>query len=90
MQSISRRTVIGSLMSTFAASITGMSAGGSLQAQQKVQRTGGPKIRISLNAYSFNRLLRDGSMTLDDLLEFCAGENFDARCVFGHLRKLLS
>ena len=36
------------------------------------------KIKISLNAYSFNDPLRDGSMSLDDLLGFCSGLGFDA------------
>jgi len=36
------------------------------------------KIKFSLNAYSFNRPLRDGAMTIDDLLEFCFQYNLDA------------
>ncbi len=36
------------------------------------------KLKTSLNAYSFNTPLSDGSMDLDDLLEFCAREGFDA------------
>ena len=36
------------------------------------------KIKLSLNAFSFNRPLRDGEMDLFDLLEFCAGLGFDA------------
>ncbi|CAN5446170.1 sugar phosphate isomerase/epimerase [soil metagenome] len=35
-------------------------------------------LKISLNAYSFNEPLRNGSMSLDDLLEFCAEHGFDA------------
>ncbi len=39
-----------------------------------------PKIpvRISLNAYSFNRPLKSGSMDLYDLIDFCVAHNFDA------------
>jgi hypothetical protein len=33
-----------------------------------MKRTGGPKIGISLNAYSFNDALRGGRLTLDELL----------------------
>lgn len=40
--------------------------------------SGGEKFKISLNAYSFNSYLRDGSMTLDDLIEYCVKLNFDA------------
>src|SRR6202011_4653416 len=53
-------------------------------AQTPIKRVGGPKLRISLNAYSFNKALNDQikgrgkGMTLFDLLDFCAEENFDA------------
>jgi len=36
------------------------------------------KLKTSLNAYSFNRPLVEGSMDIDSLLEYCAGEGFDA------------
>lgn len=36
------------------------------------------KLKLSLNAYSFNRLLRNGEMDLFQLLDFCAKHNFDA------------
>ncbi len=38
----------------------------------------GARLKLSLNAYSFNRLLMSGEMDLFDLLEFCADHNFDA------------
>lgn len=56
----------------------------SLQAQEKIRRTGGPKLKIGLNAYSFNEPLRSGAMTLDDLLEFCAETGFDAIDLTGY------
>ena len=37
-----------------------------------------PKLKLSLNAYSFNRLLQNGDMDLFQLLDFCAKHNFDA------------
>jgi len=37
-----------------------------------------PHLKLSLNAYSFNQALREGSMSLDDLLDFCAELPFDA------------
>jgi len=49
-----------------------------LQAKDKIKKAAGSKLRISLNAYSFNEPLRNGSMTLDDLLDFCAANDFDA------------
>lgn len=38
----------------------------------------GHKFKLSLNVYSFNRLLRDGKIDLFDVLDFCAEYNFDA------------
>lgn len=48
------------------------------------QPPGGHRLKISLNAYSFNAPLRDGSMNLDDLLEFCAISGFDAVDLTGY------
>ena len=42
------------------------------------------KLKISLNAYSFNAPLRDGSMSLDDMLEFCAGTPIQAVDITGY------
>jgi len=36
------------------------------------------KLKTSLNAYSFNGPLMKGEMNLDDLLEYCAANQFDA------------
>jgi sugar phosphate isomerase/epimerase len=41
-------------------------------------QTGRERIKISLNAYSFNEELRAGRMSLDDLLTYCAHLDFDA------------
>src|SRR3954452_21086512 len=52
-------------------------------AQQPIQRVGGPALKISLNAYSFSKLLNDQikkrgpGVSLMDLLEFCAKNGFD-------------
>ncbi len=43
-----------------------------------------PKLKISLNAYSFNEPLRNGSMNLEDLLDFCAATGFDAVDLTGY------
>lgn len=37
-----------------------------------------PHLKLALNAYSFNQPLQKGTMSLDDLLDFCAGLAFDA------------
>ncbi|GEO10083.1 sugar phosphate isomerase/epimerase family protein [Segetibacter aerophilus] len=44
----------------------------------------GSKLRVSLNAYSFNEPLTKKTMTLDDLLNFCAENNFDAVDLTGY------
>ncbi|WP_302042054.1 sugar phosphate isomerase/epimerase family protein [Rhodocytophaga aerolata] len=52
--------------------------------QDKAMKAGGHKLKISLNAYSFNDPLSKGTMNLDDLLEFCAQHNFDAVDLTGY------
>ncbi|TWU20343.1 sugar phosphate isomerase/epimerase family protein [Bythopirellula polymerisocia] len=53
-------------------------------AQSTVQRVGGSKLKLSLNAYSFSKALNDHikgrgpGMTLFDMLDFCAEQDFDA------------
>src|SRR5690349_7236633 len=48
-----------------------------------IQRAGGSLLKVSLNAYSFNKLLNDkvkrhrGGVDLFDLIDFCAKYNFD-------------
>lgn len=42
------------------------------------------KLKTSLNAYSFNSPLSKGEMNLDDLLEFCAENQFDAVDLTGY------
>ena len=50
---------------------------------QPPQRTGDPQLKLSLNAYSFARLLNDRlqgrgeGLSLQQLAEFCAKQNFD-------------
>src|SRR3989449_1051652 len=52
-------------------------------AQKPIERVGGPALKVSLNAYSFGKLLNDQikhrgpGINLMDLLEFCAKQNFD-------------
>jgi sugar phosphate isomerase/epimerase len=48
-----------------------------LFAQGKVSRTGGTRVRLGLNAYSFNEPLRAGTMTLDGLVDYCAQQGLD-------------
>ncbi len=54
------------------------------RASNRFHRVGGPKLKTSLNAYSFNDAMLGSkggppaSMTLFDVMEFCAKQNFDA------------
>ena len=43
---------------------------GDLLAQAKAQRLTGTRIKLGLNAFSFNGPLRAGKMTLDDVIDF--------------------
>lgn len=53
-------------------------------AQTPIKRLGGPKLKTSLNAYCFNKMLNDNlkgrgkGITLFELLDYCAEQNFDA------------
>jgi sugar phosphate isomerase/epimerase len=47
-------------------------------------RSAGSKLRISLNAYSFNDQLKNGTLTLPGLLDFCAANDFDAVDLTGY------
>jgi sugar phosphate isomerase/epimerase len=53
-------------------------------AAEPIKRVGGPRLKTSLNAYSFNKALNDPikgrgkGATLFDLLDYCAEQNFDA------------
>ncbi len=57
---------------------------GNSTAQTPIKRFGGSKLKTSLNAYSFNKALnnnikgRGKGLTLFDLLDYCAEQNFDA------------
>lgn len=46
-----------------------------------------PSLKLSLNAYSFNKALLDGTMTLDDLLAFCAEQGLVAVDITGYYFK---
>lgn len=46
-----------------------------------------PSVKLSLNAYSFNKQLLDGTMTIDDMLEFCAATGLMAVDITGYYFK---
>ena len=62
-----------------------------MAAVEPIKRVGGSALKVSCNAYSFAKLLnnqlqgRGGSgMSLFDLAEFCAKQNFDGFDVTGY------
>ena len=67
-----------------AAKPAAMAASKATPGPNRFHRVGGPKLKTSLNVYSFNNAIlgaKDGppaSMTLFDVMEFCARQNFDA------------
>src|SRR5262245_783454 len=82
-----RRTFVRSSALGAVAAAAGFMLRSSLQsalAQAPIPRTGGPWLKTSLNAYSFSKPLNDAAkmrgagMTLTQLLEFCAEQDFDA------------
>jgi sugar phosphate isomerase/epimerase len=62
----------------------------SVHAQQAIERSGGSYVKTSLNAYSFNTLLNEKikgtgkGMSLLELLDFCAQNDFDAVDITGY------
>jgi sugar phosphate isomerase/epimerase len=53
-------------------------------AQRSVQRVEGVGVKLGLNAYSFNAPLRDGSMTLADVVDYCARHQIAALDATGY------
>jgi sugar phosphate isomerase/epimerase len=51
---------------------------GLASAERKVSRDPGIRLRIGLNAYSFNAPMRAGTMTLEDVVHYCAQHSIDA------------
>jgi sugar phosphate isomerase/epimerase len=82
---LSRREFLGrtSLAALGTAAGVGLGAG-TAAARAPLKRVGGPRLKTSLNAYSFNKALNDQlkgrgqGVTLFDLLDYCAEQNFDA------------
>jgi len=68
----------------FAALSAASSASGAPTSGGKAPRRGGVRTKIGLNAYSFNRPLMDGKMTLDDVVDFCAKHDVDGLDATGY------
>lgn len=80
MNNSNRRNFIKSSLAIsplFALPIAGFSYQNSYPEPEKVYPESN-NLKLSLNAYSFNRLLMDGTMSLEELLEFCSQQGFQA------------
>ena len=55
-----------------------------IPAPARIARESGVKLKLGLNAYSFDTLLREGSMTLTDAVHFCALHGVDALDATGY------
>ena len=75
MHTIDRRNFLARSASLAAAAAIPAPA---ISAPDKVVRESGVKLKLGLNAYSFDKALRDGSMTLTDAVHFCAQHGVDA------------
>lgn len=53
-------------------------------AQPKVARLSGTHVRVGLNSYSFDKVLRDGSMTLPEVVRYCAQHGIEALDATGY------
>ncbi len=71
MQSIPRRGFLTAAAAALAAAPQSSFGAG------EVARRGGVKIKVGLNAYSFNRPLTSGQMTLADVIDYCAEHGVD-------------
>jgi len=62
----------------------GLLATRKLQASVKLRKEDSSRLQYSVNAYSFNALLRSGDMTFDDMMEFAADLGLDAVDLTGY------
>jgi sugar phosphate isomerase/epimerase len=72
-----RREFVTTALGAAALAAAGAPFGRSVAAQGRVSRTSGTRVRIGLNAYTFNVPLRAGEMTLDDVIDYCAAQGLD-------------
>lgn len=69
---------------TFMAHSLGAVALSAATAPGAVKRIPGTRLRIGLNAYSFDRPLMAGKMTLDDVIDYCARHEIDGLDATGY------
>lgn len=77
-----RRKLLKAMLALPGLAATGLFAATNNQNEKGI--TAAHRLKISLNAYSFNEPLTNGKMNLDDLLEFCAGTTIQAVDLTGY------
>src|SRR5512142_3040644 len=82
--SIRRRRFLSALLGTATLGSTGTPSTRRVPDQGRVSRFTGARVRLGLYAYSFNDPLRAGTMTLDDLVDYCAQQNLDGLDATGY------
>jgi sugar phosphate isomerase/epimerase len=81
---IRRRRFLSATLATAALAATWRPGGGRVAAQGRVARSAGTSVRLGLNAYSFNDPLRAGTLTLDDVVDYCAQHGLDGLDATGY------
>ena len=79
-----RRRFLSGVLGTAALAAAGAPFTGRAAAQGRVSRAGGTRVRLGLNAYSFNEPLRAGTLTLDDVIDYCAQHGIDGLDATGY------
>jgi sugar phosphate isomerase/epimerase len=84
MTPATRRRFLSSVLGTAALTAAGVPFSGRAAAQGRVARQSGTRVRLGLNLYSFNEPLRAGTMTLDDVVDYCAQQGLDGLDATGY------
>ena len=85
MARLSRRDFTkNSLMAGIGAALIPTNVTKGKKSDSSVNSSGNNSMKISLNAYSFDKPLRAGTMTIDDLLDYCAAKGFDGVDLTGY------
>jgi len=79
-----RRRFLAAALGAAALSAAGTPLARRAAAQGRVSRSSGARVRLGLNAYSFNEPLRAGTMTLDDVVDYCAQQGLDGLDATGY------
>jgi len=84
MTPATRRRFLSSVLGAAALTAAGAPFSGRAAAQGRVARQSGTRVRLGLNLYSFNEPLRAGTMTLDDVVDYCAQQGLDGLDATGY------